>query len=128
MSLARDPKLILVAKTLCRDLRKHSTKAEDILWQKVRNHKLFGKKFYRQYPLFFDLYGIETFYIADFFCFENKLVIEIDGGYHEQQKLKDALRTDVINLLGLNVIRFKNEEVEKNINHVLDEISKCLTN
>ena len=127
MSLSRDPGLVLVAKTLCRELRRKSTKAEDILWQKVRNHKLLGKKFYRQYPLFFDLYGKETFYIADFFCFEDKLVIEIDGGYHEQQKLKDALRTDVINLLGLNVIRFTNEEVEKNIKHVLDEISKCLT-
>jgi len=126
MSLSRDPRLVLVAKTLCRELRRNSTEAEDLMWQRLRNRQLLSKKFYRQYPLFFDLYGKETFYIADFFCYEHKLVIEIDGGYHEQQKVKDTLRTEVINLLGIRVIRFKNEEVKENINNILEEISKYL--
>ncbi len=127
MSLSKNPKLILVAQTLCRELRKNSTKAEDRLWQRLRNRKLLSKKFYRQFPLFYDLLGIETFYIADFYCFENKLVIEIDGGYHANQIDKDALRTEVINLLGIKVIRFKNEEVLKDINKVLQQIEKELT-
>jgi len=127
MSLSRNPKLILVAKSLCRELRKNSTTAEDILWQRLRNRNLNNKKFYRQYPLFYDVYGKETFYIADFFCFENKLVIEVDGEYHKYQKEKDLQRTDVINFLGIKVIRFKNEEVIKNIIKVLQQIKNELT-
>ncbi len=126
MSLSRNPNLILTAKMLCRDLRKNSTKAEDILWQELRNRKLLNKKFYRQYPLYFDLLGKETFYIADLYCYENKLVIEIDGGYHVRRKEQDELRTGIINLLGIKVIRFKNEEVEKNFKKVLEEIKKHL--
>jgi len=79
MSLNRDPRLIEIAKQLCRELRKNQTKAEKIFWEAVRNRKFMGLKFYRQYPLFFDYTGKETFYIADFFCFEKKCVIEIDG-------------------------------------------------
>lgn len=66
--------------------------------------------------------GKETFYIADFFCFEEKLVIEIDGGYHERQKEYDTLRTSVINELNIEVIRITNEEVENNINTVLKKL------
>lgn len=128
MSLSRDPRLVLVAKTLCRELRKSSTNAERVFWELVRNRKYLNKKFYRQYPLFFDYLGKETFYIADFFCFEDKLVIEIDGAYHEHQKGKDKLRTAVINLLGISVVRFKNEEVENNITMVMEEIKQHLTN
>ena len=127
MSLSKNRRLILVAQTLCRELRRNSTKAEDLLWQRLRNRKLNNKKFYRQHPLFFDLLGKETFYIADFFCYEDKLVIEIDGAYHERQKFKDELRTEVINLLGVRVIRFMNEEVEKDVKKVLEEIKKELT-
>ncbi len=115
MSLFKNPKLILIAKTLCRELRKNSTEAEDILWQRLRNHKQMHKKFYRQYPIYFDLLGRETFYIADFYCYQNRLVIEIDGAYHKYQKRKDELRTEVINQLGIKVIRFKNDDVIKDI-------------
>lgn len=128
MSLSRDPRLVLVAKTLCRELRKSSTNAERVFWELVRNRKYLNKKFYRQYPLFFDYLGKETFYIADFFCFEDKLVIEIDGAYHGHQKGKDEFRTAVNNLLGISVVRFKNEEVENNITMVMEEIKQHLTN
>ena len=127
MSLSKNRKLILVSQTLCRELRRNSTMAEDLLWQRLRNRKLNNKKFYRQHPLYFDLLGRETFYIADFFCYEDKLVIEIDGAYHESQRYKDELRTEVINLLGVRVIRFMNEEVEKDVKKVLEEIKKELT-
>lgn len=122
MSLSKNPKLIAVAKKLCRDLRKQSTPAEKIFWEAVRDRRFLYKKFYRQYPIFFDLSGKETFFIADFFCFEEKLVIEIDGGYHKRQKYHDSLRDSIINTLGINVIHFSNEEVEYNLSHVLLEL------
>ncbi len=119
MSLSKNPKLIAISKQLCRELRKKSTNAEKIFWEAVRNRRFLNKKFYRQHPIFFDVLGKETFFISDFFCYEEKLVIEIDGAYHERQQEYDELRSGVINLLGINVIRFKNEEVENNIEAVL---------
>lgn len=122
MSLSKNPKLIAISKQLCRNLRKHSTDAEKLFWEAIRNRRFLNKKFYRQYPLFFNFYGKETFFIADFFCYENRLAIEIDGGYHEKQKDYDELRTAVINLLGIEVIRFKNDEVINNIENVLEKL------
>jgi very-short-patch-repair endonuclease len=83
MSLNKEKELREIAKIVCRDLRKRSTKAEQIIWEVVRNHKLDTKKFYRQYPIFYDITGKEPFFIADFFCFEEKLVIELDGATHK---------------------------------------------
>ena len=119
MSLSNDPRLRQVAKQLCRDLRKKQTNAEKIFWEAVRNRRFMGLKFYRQYPIFVDVDGRETFFIADFFCFEKKLVVEIDGKIHDYQKDYDALRTEIINRKGIDVIRFKNEEIEKNVDAVL---------
>ena len=64
MSLTKNTKLIEVAKVLCRELRKNQTYAESILWEQLRDRKFHGLKYYRQYPLFFDLLGKETFYIG----------------------------------------------------------------
>lgn len=128
MSLSKNQKLISVAKQLCRDLRKHSTKAEQLFWETVRDRRFINKKFYRQYPIFFDMLGKETFFIADFYCHEEKLVIEIDGGYHKRQEKHDALRTYVVNKLGIDLIRFTNEEVENNIKNVLREMNNFFTN
>lgn len=126
MSLSRSKHLIETAKLLCRDLRKHSTDSERVLWNELRNRKFDNKKFYRQYPLFFDYLGKETFFIADFYCHEEKLVIELDGGYHKRQKYYDELRTEVINLLGIQVIRFNNEEVTENLNSVLTKLQNFM--
>jgi len=126
MSLSKNPKLIATVKELCRELRKNSTTAEDFIWENLRNRKLLNKKFYRQYPLYFDFGGIETFYIADFFCFEEKLVIEIDGGYHERQKEQDKLRAAIINLLGIKVIRFTNDDVLYHMEIVIKKIIEIL--
>jgi very-short-patch-repair endonuclease len=98
-----------------RYLRKNSTKAENIFWQAVRNRKINSKKFYRQYPISFEYYGQQRHFIADFYCHECKLVVEIDGGIHEKQKDYDKLRTEIINKLGMKVIRFKNEDVENDL-------------
>jgi very-short-patch-repair endonuclease len=101
-------------------LRENLTEAEEILWSELRNNKLEGYKFRRQHPL--------NNYIADFYCHKLKLVIEIDGGYHQttEQKQLDAERTEMIEFQGLQVIRFTNEEVIQDIKNVLNKIKEYL--
>ncbi len=123
MSINRNPKLIEIAKQFCRELRKSQTSEEKILWERIRNRKLLGGKFYRQYPIFNDRLGQDTFYIADFLCFQCKLVIELDGKIHLKRKLSDKVKDDILHSLGFTVIRFKNEEL-KDIDKVLESISK----
>jgi very-short-patch-repair endonuclease len=124
MSFSNDPRLKQIAKKLCRDLRKKQTDAEKIFWQAVRNRNFLGLKFYRQYPIFVDFDGRETFFIADFFCFEKKVVVEIDGKIHDYRKDHDALRTEIINRKRIEVIRFKNEDIEKGLGLVLKRLEK----
>ena len=97
-------------------LRRNETKAEKLLWEKLRNNQLEGLKFRRQHPV--------NIYIADFYCHKFKLIIELDGDYHnqEEQKQKDEVRTEVLRLNDLKIVRFKNEEVEQDINQVLTTI------
>ena len=127
MSLNNKKKLVEVAKVVCRDLRKNETEAEKILWEEIRNRNFRGKKFYRQQPIFHDVTGRETFFVADFYCFTEKLIIELDGKYHQYRLKEDKHRTDILNLLGLRVMRFKNEEVMTNLNDVLLKIEKSLS-
>ncbi|MCX5750558.1 MAG: DUF559 domain-containing protein [Candidatus Saganbacteria bacterium] len=94
-----------------RELRKESTKAEQILWPCLRNRRFFGKKFRRQYVF----YG----FILDFYCPEYKLGIELDGPVHLKQQEYDALRQKIIEEQGVKIIRFSNKEVVANINNVL---------
>ena len=124
MSLSYDPRLRQIAKELCRKLRKNQTKAEKIFWEVVRDRKFIGLKFYRQYAIFFDFSGQETFFVADFFCFERQSVVEIDGKIHDYREDHDEMRTFIINMKGIHVIRFKNEEIENNLNGVLVRLKK----
>jgi len=126
MSNSKNHKLVQIAKQRCRELRKSQTKAETIFGQAVRNRKFLRLKFYRQYPIFIDFNGKETFFIADFFCFEKKLVVEIDGKIHDYQKENDVLRTEIVNMKDIDVIRFKNEEIERDIGLVLRRLEEKL--
>ncbi|MBK6912439.1 MAG: endonuclease domain-containing protein [Ignavibacteriales bacterium] len=126
MSLNSRKKLVEVAKVVCRDLRKRATDSEEKLWEQLRNRQLLNKKFYRQYPIFYDLTGRESFFVADFYCYEEKLIIELDGEYHKYRLTEDIERTLILDRLGLKVIRFKNNEVEGNINAVLGKITEEL--
>jgi cyclase len=100
-------------------LRAKPTEAEKRLWEHIRNKKL-GVKFRRQHPIFK--------YIADFYCHERKLVIEIDGKYHleDVQKEHDKLRSEDMLQFGIKVIRFNNEEVLNNIDEVIKKIKNLL--
>ncbi|MFN5847778.1 MAG: DUF559 domain-containing protein, partial [Chitinophagales bacterium] len=95
--------------------RKNATEAEKKLWNEIRNRKL-EYKFRRQHPI--------DNYIADFICLEQKLIIEVDGGYHTQTKEYDDARTAVLNELGYRVIRFTNEEVINDIENVLSKLKR----
>ena len=93
--------------------------AERILWQYIRN-KTLGCSFRRQH--------IIDVFIADFICIENKLIIELDGGYHSlpQQQISDEERTERLNSLGYKVVRFTNDEVVGNIDGVIKIIKQNL--
>jgi very-short-patch-repair endonuclease len=99
-----------------RELRQSSTKAEKILWEYLRNRKLDGLKFRRQHP-------IDKF-IADFYCHEKKLVVELDGAVHDDKMNAqyDEARTYELKGSGIKVIRFRNSEVENDIVVVLKKI------
>jgi very-short-patch-repair endonuclease len=103
-----------------KNLRKSQTEAEMALWQKLRDKKLMGCKFYRQY-------GIGE-YIADFYCPQHKLVIEIDGSQHysDDGKQYDESREEYMSSLSIKTIRFTNLDVLRNIEGVLSEIEKEL--
>jgi very-short-patch-repair endonuclease len=108
---------------LCRELRRKSTASESILWANLRNRKLSGKKFNRQYPIAYHrTTDLHYFFIADFYCHEKKLVIELDGKIHDSQKEYDEGRTAIIEELGIRVIRFTNDRLSKDISKVLAEI------
>jgi very-short-patch-repair endonuclease len=96
-------------------LKQNMTPAEVKLWDYLRNKKL-GVKFRRQH--------IIEFYIPDFVSLPIKLIVEIDGKIHLKQNKEDAERTRRLELIGYRVIRFTNEEVEKNIDEVLTVIKK----
>ena len=96
-------------------LRKNPTPAEEKLWAYLRN-KQTGYKFRRQHPM--DKFAV------DFFCRSLKLVIEVEGGIHEdaEQVLKDKEKENVLISFGLNIIRFSNEQVMFDINEVMNTI------
>ncbi|MDP8204226.1 MAG: endonuclease domain-containing protein [Candidatus Tenebribacter mawsonii] len=115
-----------VAIQTARDLRQRATKTENIFWEVIRNRKIDNYKFNRQFPIYFEYEDQERFFIADFYCHKRRLIIEIDGGIHEQQQDYDKLRTEIINKLGFKVIRFKNEQVLNNLDMVIVELKRNL--
>lgn len=102
-----------------RRLRREPTEAEKIIWERLRNNEL-GTKFRRQH--------IINNYIADFVSLEKKLIIEVDGEYHDtpEQKDKDKERTLHLESLGYHLLRFTNNEVIVQPDSVIDKIKACI--
>jgi very-short-patch-repair endonuclease len=98
-----------------RQLRRVATPAERALWDIVRDRKVAGLKFRRQQVL--------GRFIADFFCAEIKLVIELDGGVHNDRTDVDAVRRAVLEAGDLRVLRFHNEEVFDDPKSVVQRIA-----
>lgn len=100
-------------KIRARELRNNMTDAERLLWSKLRSKK-FNVQFYRQ--------KIIGNYIVDFYCHPPRLVIELDGFYHEGKWENDSARDDYLKYLGLKVLRFNNVVVFNDIDNVLQQV------
>ena len=101
-----NPKL----KQLARNLRNNSTLSEVLLWKKIKNRAL-EVEFHRQVPI--------NEFIADFYCHELKLAIEIDGKSHDYQYEYDILRQNMLENYGISFIRFTDLEVKKDMDNVI---------
>ena len=104
-----------------KSMRLEPTEAEDLLWQNLRGLKL-GVKFRRQQPV--------DIFIPDFVCTQKKLIIEVDGEYHngKEQIELDVERTRILETIGYKVLRFTNEEVLTNVSSVLERIRTEIKN
>jgi ribA/ribD-fused uncharacterized protein len=89
------------ARALCRELRQRQTPAETFFWELVRDRRFEGYKFRRQHPL--------GAFIADFYCPELRLAVELDGGVHATQRERDHSRDEILNQYGIRVVRIQNE-------------------
>ena len=100
-------------------LRRNPTHFENILWQHIRTNKL-SVRFKRQHPIWM--------YIADLYCHELKLVIEVDGSIHDLNEIKeyDVLREENIKSFGIKVIRFTNDEIKHSISEVIERIQNVI--
>ena len=97
-------------------LRKNQTAAEHILWGALKGRQCAGMKFRRQHPI--------HYYVADFYCHEERLIIEVDGGIHFLSDVMehDQNRTSELERLGIRIIRFSNKQVMDNLDEVIDRI------
>jgi very-short-patch-repair endonuclease len=104
-----------------RELKQVETETEKIMWESLRGRRLNGLKFRRQHPY--------EHYVLDFFCVEHQLAVELDGSVHDvsDQAAYDEERTRFLNEHGLRVIRFRSEEVKKNLPSVLQKIIEIAT-
>jgi very-short-patch-repair endonuclease len=96
-------------------MRAEATKAENLLWQALRNRQLAELKFKRQVPL--------SGYILDFVCFEARLTVEVDGGQHSESN-RDVERDRMFESQGFRTLRFSNDEVIGNIDAVCETIMR----
>ena len=96
-----------------KELRREMTPAEKLLWQEVRAKKL-GVRFRRQQVI--------QGFIVDFYCHKAALVVEVDGDIHDLQQEEDAKREKVLREMGLRIVRFKNDEVVRELSTVVGKI------
>ncbi len=107
-------------KPLAREMRHEPTPAEERLWQSVRNRRMNGVKFRRQHTI--------EYFIVDFVCLEQHLIIEVDGSVHEDaaQQQYDAERQAHLEGRGFRILRFTNGDVFQSLPAVLEVIGAAL--
>jgi very-short-patch-repair endonuclease len=107
-------------KQASRELRKNMTEAERLLWSKLRKKQLKGYFFSSQKPL--------GGYIADFYCHQANLVVEVDGGQHYTREgiEYDKVRDEILSSMELKILRFSNIDVLTNIDGVIEIIEENL--
>ncbi len=104
-----------------KDLRNNQTKAESLLWLKLKNSQLNGFKFTRQYSA--------GPYILDFYCPKLRLAVELDGSVHKEKdvRLYDRDRDKYLKSINIHTLRFWNSEIINDIENVLDKIKNTIT-
>ena len=114
------PKLPPYLLELVRAFRKKPTTTEKMMWACLRERRLHGFKFRRQHPI--------GRYIADFYCHEAALIIELDGHIHDHpdQREYDEIRTQELQARALTVVRFRNDQIKTDLATVLQEIAAHL--
>ena len=113
--------------SFARELRKIQTLEEKIMWEKLRGKRLSGYKFIRRHPIIVNKFDEKiAFYIADFYCAEKKLVIEIDGLIHVLQIEYDKARDTIMTEMGLRILRLQNEEINTDVYAALSKIKVLL--
>ena len=100
-----------------KELRRDMTPAEKMLWEELRANKL-GVHFRRQQVI--------QGFIVDFYCHKAGLVVEVDGDIHDLQREEDARREKALSELGLRVVRFRNDEVTRDISGVVERIKQFI--
>jgi very-short-patch-repair endonuclease len=119
----RAPKIALPSDLLdfARKLRKEQTSPESLLWYLLRDRRLLGYKFRRQYPL--------PPYVLDFYCDELKLGVELDGGQHnaDEHAARDERRDAFIRARGIEVVRYWNHDVLLQTEDVLEDLIRRLS-
>jgi very-short-patch-repair endonuclease len=101
-------------KELAAKFRKNPTEAEKKLWKYIRNMKLSGRKFLRQHPIIYQIIKNDCFFfIPDFYCDKEKLIIELDGGVHDDRIEKDIHRDKILQNLGFRILHIRNEELSE---------------
>ena len=110
-----------ILKDFAKANKKNPTPAEEALWNEVRNKNIDGYKFRRQHPI--------SGFIPDFVCLDAKLIVEVDGDYHnhEQQQQYDSARTAWLDEHDYKMLRFSNEEVMTDVNIVVQKIKATLS-
>ena len=105
-----------------KEMRDKPTEAESFLWNFISKNQIYGMRFKRQHPI--------LYFIADFYCHKAKLIIEVDGGYHQlpQQHEYDVNRDIELADLGLKVLRFTNKDILCDIENVLHNIKSEIKN
>ena len=102
-----------------KELRREMTPAETTLWKHLKANRLNGLHFRRQ--------QIVHGYFVDFYCHQHELIVEVDGGIHETQKIYDAEREAYLRTLGFRIIRFTNADVTIDLKAVLQKIvEECM--
>ena len=111
------------------ELRNNMTESEKLLWKELKGRKLSDYKFLRQHPILYKGNLIRfNYFIADFYCYSKKAIIEIDGPVHDLTEEYDHFRDSELKDLGIKILRIKNEElinieeVKKKILDFLNEI------
>jgi very-short-patch-repair endonuclease len=115
----RAPRTSKSIRQAAREFRRAATPTEQLLWEALRNNRLGGHKFRRQHPV--------GRFVLDFYCHEERLAIEVNGGIHQRQQVADRERQETLESMGIRFIRLPAERAQEDLPGALEAIQQALT-